>query len=173
MIITLRFENSPLRYIRVIFDQLKSEITLKLHLAPTYLSLTSHYFSKVNKDVGKCIRCRSMNFSRLGKGSMALIFMFLMAVVPFTISTELEIWRKKQFDSVIWDGDCGKINGNQAECLGDKCCQCKKIIKMNGIETILNGTPYPRNDGFLKCLYYYRETGQSDIPVNIPSGQRM
>ena len=58
-----------------------------------------------------------MNFSRLGKSSMALIFTFLMAVAPFTISTELEIWRKKQFDSVIWDGDCGKINGNQAECV--------------------------------------------------------
>ena len=104
---------------------------------------------------------------------MALNFMFLMTVIPFTIFTELEIWRKKQSDSVSWDGDCEKINGNQAECLGEKCCDCKNVIKMNGIEATLKGTVYTSNNRFLTCLYYYRETGQFSIPVNIPSGQRM
>ena len=99
--------------------------------------------------------------------------MFLVAFVPFTMSSMLEVWRGKQFDSVVWDGDCGKINGNKAEFHGKKICDCKKIIKVNGIETTLNGTLYPSNNGFLTCLYYYRQTGKSEIQSNIPSGRRM
>ena len=104
---------------------------------------------------------------------MALVFIFLVVIVPFTISTELEVWRRKQFDSVVWDGDCGKINGNKAEFYGKKSCDCKKKIKMNGIETTVNGTLYPGNNGFMTCLYYYRQTGKSDIKINIPSGHKM
>lgn len=100
---------------------------------------------------------------------MALVFMFLVVIVPFTISTELEVWRGKQFDSVVWDGDCGKINGDKAEFHEKKGCYCKKVIKMNGIVTTLNGTLYPSNNGFLTCLYYYRQTGKSEIQINIPS----
>ena len=51
---------------------------------------------------------------------MAFVFMFLVVIVPFTISSKLEVWRGKQFDSVVWDGDCGKINGNKAEFHGKK-----------------------------------------------------
>ena len=104
---------------------------------------------------------------------MAFVFMFLVVIVPFTISSKLEVWRGKQFDSVVWDGDCGKINGNKAEFHGKKSCDCKKIIKVNGIERTLNGTLYPSNNGFLTCLYYYIQTGKSEIQINIPSGRRM
>ena len=44
---------------------------------------------------------------------------------------------------------------------------------MDDIETVLNGTLYPSNNKFLTCLHYYRETDQSNISVNGPSGQRM
>lgn len=104
---------------------------------------------------------------------MALVFIFLVVIVPFTISLELEVRRGKQFDSVVWDGDCRKINGHKAEFHGKKSCYCKKIIKMNGIVTTLNGTLYPSNNGFLTCLYYFRQTGKSEIQINIPSRQEM
>lgn len=104
---------------------------------------------------------------------MALVFIFLVVIVPFTISLELEVRRGKQFDSVVWDGDCRKINGYKAEFHGKKSCYCKKIIKMNGIVTTLNGTLYPSNNGFLTCLYYFRQTGKSEIQINIPSRQEM
>ena len=104
---------------------------------------------------------------------MALVFIFLVVIVPFTISLELEVRRGKQFDSVVWDGDCRKINGYKAEFYGKKSCYCKKIIKMNGIVTTLNGTLYPSNNGFLTCLYYFRQTGKSEIQINIPSRQEM
>ena len=95
---------------------------------------------------------------------MAVTFVFLAAVFPFTFSVTLQVWRAKQ-DSVSWDGDCGKIDGDQV-IYEKKFCDCRKRIKMNGIETILNGTLYPSNTGFLKCSYYYRETGQPEIQVN-------
>ena len=104
---------------------------------------------------------------------MALVFIFLVVIVPFTISLELEVRRGKQFDSVVWNGDCRKINGYKAEFHGKKSCYCKKIIKMNGIVTTLNGTLYPSNNGFLTCLYYFRQTGKSEIQINIPSRQEM
>lgn len=104
---------------------------------------------------------------------MALVFIFLVVIVPFTISLELEVRRGKQFDSVVWDGDCRKINGYKAEFHGKKSCYCKNIIKMNGIVTTLNGTLYPSNNGFLTCLYYFRQTGKSEIQINIPSRQEM
>ena len=104
---------------------------------------------------------------------MALVFIFLVVIVPFTISLELEVRRGKQFDSVVWDGDCRKINGYKAEFHGKKSCYCKKIIKMNGIVTTLNGTLYPSTNGFLTCLYYFRQTGKSEIQINIPSRQEM
>ena len=89
---------------------------------------------------------------------MAVSFIFLVAAFPFTFSVTLQVWRAKQ-DSASWDGDCGKIDGDQVNFIRNKFCDCRKRIKINGIETILNGTFYPSNNGFLKCLYYYRETG--------------
>ena len=88
---------------------------------------------------------------------MVVSFVFLVAAFPFTFSVTLQVWRAKQ-DLVTWDGGCGKIDGDQANFFGKNFCDCRKRITMNGIETILNGTLYPSNNGFLKCSYYYRKT---------------
>ena len=89
---------------------------------------------------------------------MAVSFVFLVAAFPFAFSVTRQVTRAQQ-DSVSWDGDCDKIDGDQVKFFRNKFCDCRKRIKMNGIETILNGTLYPSNNGFLKCSYYYRETG--------------
>ena len=52
-------------------------------------------------------------------------------------------------------------------CLMRKICACRKIIKMNGITTNIFWTLYPDDNGFVKCSYYYRESGKYKIQIDI------
>ena len=96
------------------------------------------------------------------RGIMTLSFIFLMSFFPLTISMEIVIerGRQKDFDRIIWGGDCNKINGVSLMSDQEKICACRKRIKMNGITTNLFGTLYPDNDGFVTCSYNYRESGK-------------
>ena len=93
------------------------------------------------------------------------LFMFLTGVFPFTTSIKIVIerGRQKDFDRIIWNGDCSKINGVSFASNEEKICACRKRIKMNGITTNIFGTLYPDNNGFVKCSYYYRESGKYEI----------
>ena len=97
---------------------------------------------------------------------MALSFIFLIGFLPFTTSTEIVIERgrkNKDFDRIIWDGDCNKINGVSFMSDEEKICACRKRIKMNGITTNLFGTLYPDDNGFVTCSYNYKESGKYEI----------
>ena len=105
-------------------------------------------------------------FSEAGtRRIMTLSFIFLIAFFPFTISKEIiiERGRQKDFDRIIWDGDCNKINGVSFMSDQEKICACRKRIKMNGITTNIFGTLYPDDDGFVTCSYNYRESGKYEI----------
>ena len=75
-------------------------------------------------------------------------------------SIKISVERGHDYDRVIWDGDCSKINAIHVPFENEKICECKKLINVNGIKSELFGAIYPDKDGFLKCSYNYRETGK-------------
>ena len=93
---------------------------------------------------------------------MGLLFIFLIGFFQFTTSTEIVIksGRQKDFDRIIWNGYCNKINGVSFASDEEKICACRKRVKMNGITTNFFGTLYPDDNGFVKCSYNYRESGE-------------
>ena len=94
--------------------------------------------------------------------TMALSFIFVIAFFPFSTAKNIVIERgkHKDFDRIIWDGDCNKINGVSFMFAEEKICACRKRIKLNGVTTNLLGTLYPDGNGFVTCSYYYRESGK-------------
>lgn len=74
-------------------------------------------------------------------------------------ASEILVKREQNYDTVVWDGDCSRINANYKKFETEKTCICQKIIKANEIRTELPGFFYPSADGFGTCLYDYRETG--------------
>ena len=77
-----------------------------------------------------------------------------------TTSTKITVGRGYYYDKVVWNGDCSKINVIHVAFDNEKICECKRIINMNGVKSEILGFIYPDKDGFLKCLYDDRETGQ-------------
>ena len=75
-------------------------------------------------------------------------------------STEVIVERGHKYDKVIWDGDCSKINAIHVAIEDEKMCECKKSINVNSIKSELLGFIFPDKDGFVKCYYDYRETGE-------------
>ena len=56
-------------------------------------------------------------------------------------SVEILVERRKDYDQILWDGDCSKINGSYATFNGTKMCACR----VSG----LYGTIFPNDDGFM------------------------
>ena len=85
--------------------------------------------------------------------------MILLAIVctSMVAASEILVKREQNYDTVVWDGDCSRINANYKS--NEKTCICQKIITENKIRTELPGFFYPSADGFGICLYDYRETG--------------
>ena len=86
---------------------------------------------------------------------LTLIVAYLSSASPIEITVE----RGYDYDKIIWDGDCSKINAIHVASENEKLCECKKLINVNSIKSELFGAIYPDKDGFVKCSYDYRETG--------------
>ena len=97
---------------------------------------------------------------------MTLSFILVVAFFPFSTSTEVVIERGKDFDRIICDGDCNKINGASFMSGEEKICACKKRMKVQNIKTNLFGTLYPDGNGFVTCFYSYRESGKYEIQID-------
>lgn len=77
--------------------------------------------------------------------------------LPLVASVKVLVERGKDFDKIIWDGDCSTINAVYDTFDTEKFCECKERIIRYGIKTELYGALYPDGNGFVKCSYNYRE----------------
>ena len=87
---------------------------------------------------------------------LALPFIF----VSLTVSTDILVRREKNYDNIVWDGDCSKLRASYAVYGAEKLCVCNKKLDVNGIKSELNGFFYQTMTGSLTCLYDQRETGK-------------
>lgn len=91
---------------------------------------------------------------------MIFILILLITLVPQIASDDILVRREQDYDTVVWDGECSRINANTIIFGDEKTCVCKKRFDVNGIQTELNGFFYQNTDGIPACLYDYRETGK-------------
>ena len=84
--------------------------------------------------------------------------------VPLILSKDIRVIREKSYDTIIWDGDCRKINAYNSTV--KNACICKKKLEQNGVTSEIHGFFY-RIDGhpFPTCLYDFRETGKWNLLV--------
>ena len=83
----------------------------------------------------------------------------IIAYISKATSIKITVERGHDYDKVIWNGDCSKINAIHVAFDNEKICECKKLINVNGVKSKLFGAIYPDKCGFVKCSYDYRETG--------------
>lgn len=91
---------------------------------------------------------------------MILIYVLLTTFAPLRASKDILVRREENYDTIVWDGECNRINANTVIFGDEKTCICKKRFDVNGIKTELNGFFYQNTDGVPACLYDYRETGK-------------
>ena len=89
----------------------------------------------------------------------ALLALFILSFQTAS-STKVIVERGQKYDKAIWDGDCSKINAIHVTFYNEKMCECRQSINVNGIKSELLGFIFPDKDGFIKCYYDYRETGE-------------
>ena len=104
--------------------------------------------------------------------TMTFLSRFSIEFFLFTMSTEIVIERERQkdFDKIIWNGDCSKINGDSFVSDEERICTCRKRIKMNDITTKIFGTIYPDDNGFVnqvrmkfKSTKYFQDSRQNSL----------
>ena len=71
----------------------------------------------------------------------------------------ITVRRARNYDTIVWDGDCSRLKANYAGFAEERTCVCRKKIKVNEIESELTGTLYQTTGAFPICLYDYREIG--------------
>ena len=94
------------------------------------------------------------------------MILLAIACVSMVATSKILVKRELNYDTVVWDGDCSRINANYSM-TETKTCICQKIITANEIRTELPGFFYPSAHGFGTCLYDYRETGLFAISLII------
>ena len=87
------------------------------------------------------------------------VLALLATYFPITTSTKITVERGYNYEKVVWNGDCSKINAIHVAFDNEKICECKRLINQNGLKSEILGFIYPDKDGFLKCNYDDRETG--------------
>lgn len=104
--------------------------------------------------------------------TMTFLSRFSIEFFLFTMSTEIVIERERQkdFDKIIWNGDCSKINGDSFVSDEERICTCQKRIKMNDITTKIFGTIYPDDNEFVnqvrmkfKSTKYFQDSRQNSL----------
>lgn len=93
------------------------------------------------------------------KQKMILILILLITLVPLIRSDDILVRREQDYDTIVWDGECSRINANTVVFDKEKTCVCKKRFDVNEIKTELHGFFYQNEDDVPACLYDYRETG--------------
>ena len=88
------------------------------------------------------------------------VLALLATYFPTTTSTKVIVEQGYDYDKVIWNGDCSKINAIHVAYDNEKICECKRIINVNGIKSEILRFIYPDKEGFLKCIYDKREIDQ-------------
>ena len=63
------------------------------------------------------------------------------AFISMVTSAEILVEKRKDYDQILWDGDCRRINGTYTTLNGRKMCVCR----MPG----LHGTIFPDDVGFV------------------------
>ena len=89
------------------------------------------------------------------------MFVFALNVIFVHMSdcVLIPVRRETSYDTIVWNGDCSRLNANFAAFAEERSCVCRKKLKVNGIESELTGTLYQTTGAFPTCLYDYRETG--------------
>ena len=67
--------------------------------------------------------------------------------------------RDRNYDTIVWDGDCSRLKANYAGFAEERTCVCRKKLRVNRIESELTGTLYQATGKSPSCLYDYREIG--------------
>ena len=90
-----------------------------------------------------------------------MIFLLVLHVVFVYVSdcVLITVRRETNYDTIVWDGDCSRLNANYAGFANERTCVCHKKLKVNKIETELKGTLYQTARAFPTCIYDYREIG--------------
>ena len=97
---------------------------------------------------------------------MIFILVLLITFAPLRASNDILVRREKYYDTIVWDGECSRINANTVIFGDKKTCVCKKRFNVNKIKTELHGFFYQNTDGVPACLYDYRETGKWKVFIN-------
>lgn len=97
---------------------------------------------------------------------MILVLMLLFILVTLTTSYDILVKRGKSYDTIVWDGDCYRIDANYVRYGNEKMCVCKKMLKVHDITTEIHGFFYQTADRSPTCLYDLRETGTSVLYFN-------
>lgn len=91
---------------------------------------------------------------------MIFALVLLTTFTTLRASKDILVRREQNYDTIVWDGECSRINANTVIFGGEKTCVCKKRFNVNGVKTELNGFFYQNTDDVPACLYDYRETGK-------------
>ena len=97
-----------------------------------------------------------------GKIDRKMIFFLnsFFTLIPVILSKDIRVIREKNYDTIIWDGDCRKINADNST-VNKNACICKKKLEQNGVTSEIHGFFYQIDvHSFPTCLYDFRETGK-------------
>ena len=97
-----------------------------------------------------------------GKKDREMIFFLnsFLAFVSLVISKDIRVIREKSYDTIIWDGNCHRIQANYSKVGNKSACICKKTLEVYGVTSEIHGFLYRIDDRFPTCLYDFRETGK-------------
>ena len=117
----------------------------------------------VLKTIKASIVATRFYFVDTGERKTTKMILFLNSFFTFVLlaaSTDILVIREKNYDTVVWDGDCHKIQANNYTFGGKKACICKKNLEANGLTSEIGGFFYQTGDHLPTCLYDFRETGK-------------
>ena len=90
-----------------------------------------------------------------------MIFFLVLHVIFVYVSdcVLITVRRDTNYDTVVGEGDCSRLNGHYAGFANERTCVCRKKLKVNEIKSEIKGILHQNTSGFPTCLYDYREIG--------------
>ena len=118
------------------------------------------------KTIKASIAATSLYWLDVTVKKMVLVLVLLFTIVALTTSTDILVKRGKSYDTIVWDGDCYRIEANYVRFGNEKMCVCKKKLKVHDVTTEIHGFFYQTVDRSPTCLYDLRETGKNVLYFN-------